>query len=478
MVNLGDPMWSMGRRLVIIAVAASITACGDDGPNQPPGAATFSQVREVLGVDCEGCHDPGSSHAFNLGLDSAQLAESGVVDATTPAQSLLLLKPTLEVPHGGGRISDFTEEDRELVESWIALLPPSSGQVLTAEKLGADTDIPGAVAVDGARDAAWYYTVPTRYRVGGGWADAETVRLEALYDDTYLYLMVVWGDDVASERRQPWVKQPDGTWLSLPAKTPAPADGTEWSDYMGARHTEEDPARFNYEDKFAIMWNTYGPTTVAGFDQSGCSVTCHDPGKGGVPGTRYYYSDENQAAKKYTNAADEIADLWHWKLVRTNQHAKADDQYVQYWVVGSGGEGEGGRASDEGTSGYANNPATPAGYPTYRSPSGVPPYYIFDNEKIALTEQEAILFAPGAEIANMITSGPTDLRADVDAKGVHSASTRQWVLEIRRKLVTGDPHDVQFDDLSREYSFGVAVFDNAQIEHSYMTVVGKLVFKP
>jgi hypothetical protein len=78
----------------------------------------------------------------------------------------------------------------------------------------------------------------------------------------------------------------------------------------------------------------------------------------------------------------------------------------------------------------------------------------------------------------MITSGPTGPRADIDGKAVHNAVTRQWMLEIRRKLVTGDPNDVQFDDLSREYSFGVAVFDNAQIEHSYMSVVGKLTFQP
>ena len=476
MVRLRASVGPKGRHLLTIVATAAIAACGDGGPNGPPGAATFSQVREVLGIDCEGCHAAGSGHAFNLGLDSAQLAQSGVVDPTNPEQSLIILKPTLGAPHGGGLISGFTDEDRQLVESWVALLPASSGQVLTAVKVGAGTDNP-TPSVDGSRDAAWYYTVPTRYLIGGGWADAEAVRLEAVYDDTYLYLMVVWGDDKASQRRQPWVKQPDGTWKSLPAKTPLPQDGRQWSDYMGSRLKEEDASRFNYEDKFAIMWNTYGPSTVAGFDQSGCSVTCHDPGKGGLPGTTYYYSDQNQAAKKFTNAADEIADLWHWKLVRNNQHAKMDDQYVQYWVPGSGGESEGGRASDEGASGYGNNPASLAGYPTYRGPNAAPPYYIFDNEKISLTDQEAILFAPGTEIANMITSGPTGPRADIDAQAVHNAFTSQWVLELRRKLVTGDPTDVQFDDLSREYSFGVAVFDNAQIEHSYMSVVGKLAFE-
>lgn len=464
-----------GRRLFMIAATTAIAACGD-GTSGPPGAATFSQVKEVLSIDCAGCHGAGSGHVFNLGMDSAQLAESGVVDPTSPEQSLIILKPTLGVPHGGGLISAYTEADRQLVESWVALLPASSGQVLAAVKVGAGTSNP-TPTIDGSRDAAWYYTVPTKYLISGGWADAEAIRLEAAYDDTYLYLMVVWGDDRASERRQPWVKQPDGTWQVLPAKTPLPQDGSQWSDYMGSRLKEEDASRFNYEDKLAMMWNTYGPSTVPGFDQSGCSVTCHDPGKGGQPGTTYYYSDQNKAAKKYTNAANEIADLWHWKLVRNNQHAKMDDQHVQFWEPGSGGEGEGGRASDEGESGYGSNPASPGGYPTYRGPSGTPPYYIFDNQKIALTAEEATLFAPGTEIANMITSGPTGARADIDAKGIYNAVTSQWTLEIRRKLVTGDPNDVQFDDLSREYSFGVAVFDNAQIEHSYMSVVGKLTFE-
>jgi hypothetical protein len=50
---------------------------------------------------------------------------------------------------------------------------------------------------------------------------------------------------------------------------------------------------------------------------------------------------------------------------------------------------------------------------------------------------------------------------------VYDAANKTWTLEIRRQLVTADVTDVEFDDLSREYAFGVAVFDNAQIEHSY-----------
>ena len=78
----------------------------------------------------------------------------------------------------------------------------------------------------------------------------------------------------------------------------------------------------------------------------------------------------------------------------------------------------------------------------------------------------------------MITSGPSGERADINAVGAYDAANQSWTLEIRRQLVTADVTDVEFDDLSRAYAFGVAVFDNAQIEHSYLPTVAKLVFKP
>jgi hypothetical protein len=43
--------------------------------------------------------------------------------------------------------------------------------------------------------------------------------------------------------------------------------------------------------------------------------------------------------------------------------------------------------------------------------------------------------------------------------------------------VTGNEFDVQFSDLKKEYAFGVAVFDNAQVRHGYSTGVFKLKFE-
>ena len=52
---------------------------------------------------------------------------------------------------------------------------------------------------------------------------------------------------------------------------------------------------------------------------------------------------------------------------------------------------------------------------------------------------------------------------------------------MKRKLVTtgenAETQDVQFNDLSQSYPFGVAVFDNSQINHIYHRGVLNLEFK-
>lgn len=464
---------SVGGSLLLL-FGGTVAGCGGDG-SAPPDGGTFAEVQATVAADCAACHGAASGRIFRTTMDSAQLVNSGFIDPSDPAQSLVLLKPTGATAHGGGTISSFTPGDQAFLATWIALQPSRAAPVLTAVNIPAGSSAP---TIDGFFDAAWGLAPSSNFLIGGGWADATSVRMTALHDATYLYLRVSWTDDQRSDRRQPWVKQANGTWLVLPAKSPVPTVGTSWTQYMGAGFEEEDRSRFNYEDKLAIMWNTYGPSTVAGFEAQGCAVTCHDPGAGNAPGTSYNYTDPQSAAKKYTNAPAEIADLWHWKMVRNNQHAKMDDQFVQYWVPGPTGSADGGRASDAGTPGYASNPAT-SGHPTYRGPTtATPPYYIFDGQKVALTDPELAALPVGAEIANMITSGPTLGRADIDAVGIYNTVTHTWVMEIRRRLVTGESTDVQFDDLTRTYSFGVAVFDNAQIEHSYMPTPARLVFQP
>lgn len=473
-------MVSRVRRLTLFVSVVLIVSCSSDsnttGPNE--NKLSFLTVSEILTKDCGSCHGAGSGQLFLTTMDSAALSSSGLVDPSDPANSLILLKPQNLIPHGGGVIATFTAEHRRSVTDWIGTLPEGTGgMIVDAVRTGAGTPTP-APTVDGFFDAVWGTVMATDLRVTGGFGEAEFVSVKAAYDDTYLYMLLVWEDDEASIRRSPWIKRADGTWATVPAKSPLPADGMSWLTYMASHPDEEDASIFAYEDKLGVIWNTYGASTVAGFNQAGCATLCHDPSQGNKPGASYNLTTPELGSKKYTNVSGEIADMWHWKLVRNNQHAKADDQHVRFWEPGPANASNGGRASDPGAGGYGSNPAL-NGRPQYRGPSvAVPPYYIFDNQKVALTDVELDALPVGTEIANMITSGPTDARADIDAKGLHNSSSGRWVVEIRRRLVTGDPFDVQFDDLAREYAFGVAIFDNAQIEHRYQPTVAFLRFKP
>lgn len=63
-------------------------------------------------------------------------------------------------------------------------------------------------------------------------------------------------------------------------------------------------------------------------------------------------------------------------------------------------------------------------------------------------------------------------RGEIGVKNVYKDGVRTSV--FWRKLATGGEYDVQFTDLKREYTFGVAVFDNAQVRHAYTPGVLKL----
>jgi hypothetical protein len=67
-------------------------------------------------------------------------------------------------------------------------------------------------------------------------------------------------------------------------------------------------------------------------------------------------------------------------------------------------------------------------------------------------------------------------RGDIGAGWVWADG--MWTLEAGRALVTAGQFDVQFDDLSKSYYFGVATFDNAQVRHSYQESSTELVFQP
>lgn len=466
---------------VAAGLALGLAACSPDkdtitGVGSNSNDPTFLNVSSRLSAACGSCHANGSGRTFIVSMDSAALVNSGLLNPGAPGASLILTKPR-STAHGGGIVAAFSTADSALIATWAAVLPNVNTTTLSAVRSEF------APTIDGLGEALWLQATPLTVAVAGGWSAATSVSVRAMYDESYLYMYLRWSDNEASYRRTPWIKNADGSWTQQLAK-PNPVDGTTWQAYIaangGAAFDREAP-QFAYEDKFALIWNTYGASTVPAFETVGCASVCHDPANNGGPGTTYNSARKDFAAKKYTTVAGQILDLWHWKMVRQNMNKKMDDQNVRYWVpVNDASAGDGGRAADVGAGGYRNNPAV-NGRPTYKSASfGLLPsiFSWAESDTLRMTDAEVAALPTGTMVANMITSPVTGVRADVDAVGVYSPVAKAWTLEIRRRLSTGDGNDVQFSDLTKTYKWGVALFDNAQIEHSISGVPLSLKFKP
>jgi hypothetical protein len=287
------------------------------------------------------------------------------------------------------------------------------------------------------------------------------VSIKSVYTATDVYFLAQWKDPTRSLVRLPWEKQSDGKWTQLANKDSSKHENTY------------------YEDKFALQWNINQPE----FATQGCMANCHlisDKANANYPG------------KKYNNAPGQLTDLWHWKSVRTEPNGQLDDGNVVY--QDPSGMSLNGRVPDALTAGgykdnnYAGYGASCAGDPTgalgvpcFMGPNGSETaingtYHIFDSQKQTFLDK----FVKGDRIAGIITSAFVGSRGDVATKASYDTGTTTWTLEMKRSLVTaaGVAEDVQFDDLKKTYHFGVAVFDNTQINHAVHAGVVAFTFRP
>ncbi len=301
--------------------------------------------------------------------------------------------------------------------------------------------VTSAPVIDGTPESLWDQAAAMTVNVAGGANEgAHTVTMKSIYTDDSVYFLAQWNDATESLRRLPWQKQADGKWKQL--ATPDAKLGGEIT---------------YYEDKFAQIWNI----NIPDFESSGCFATCHASQN----------PDEKDFGNKYTANPGEMGDIWHMKIVRTNPTGYFDDQYVDSTRYNKTGAPDAGRHSDPGGSPYSDNINTAKTAPNYTSADQpAPPYWIMDDQKVTFTDT----YKTGDEIAGIIVKPPTGDRADIKGKAVYKDG--KWTLEYGRKLATGSQYDVQFSDMKKEYSFGTAIFDNAQTRHSYETGVSKLVF--
>jgi hypothetical protein len=303
--------------------------------------------------------------------------------------------------------------------------------------------VTSAPSVDGVgTDLAWRTAKPlnvpldfTPYNPSNGYPGATSTDavIKAAYTNDKIYFLIKWNDPTKSLERFPWVKQADGSWAQNVDK-----------DSTGHENTY-------YEDKFAMLWNINSRT----FGNAGCAVLCH------------MNADDVSAGRKYTALPEETVDMWHWKGVRTGPLGQIDDQHIDSNTDPAENSGWGRKGDTKTGGGYYNNAA--GGEIRWQNPRtgkvAGDEYWIFDSEKEPFVDT----YRTGDKIAGIVIAPFEGPRADIAAEAVWANGS--WTLEIERNLVTvganSETQDVQFTDLTKSYPFGVAAFDNSQINHLF-----------
>lgn len=307
--------------------------------------------------------------------------------------------------------------------------------------------VSAAPTLDGIGDEAIWADAPALVveLSKGANMGATELSLQSVYAEGMIYMLVKWADPTESFVRSPWVKQDDGSWKKL--RDPDDKGGDN---------------NLYYEDKMAMIWTINN--SIPKFKGMGCFTACHDDGVD---------AEVKPYGNKYTREG--MGDIWHWKSVRNL--GQIDDQYLDSTPY-SPDTPEAGRHSDpKDGGGYVNNETEDKSLPQWMGPEGYPrdgsPGYILDSDKVPFDDS---LFAPGDMIPGIVKSAITGDRGDISAGWTWQDGV--WTVEMSRALVTGSEYDVQFDDLTQPYYFGVAVFDNAQVRHAYHSSSQTLVFQP
>ncbi len=418
--------------------------------------------------DCIACHRDGGHQTNGAGRPALD-TDAAIISAARWGTLRSWIQP------GGFMAKYLTDTEVTTVTTWVD--STFGGRTLAydpyldAAKISADFTINGK-----GDNAAWAgateHTItltPTIYT-----ATAQ-LKLKALYSNTYLYVRAEHADATLSMTRSgSWIRNADGTWRHPTAAT------------------ENDKQS---EDRLAILWNIAMPQFK---ERYGCAIKCH----GNVPGS-----------SEFNDLTNSIGDIWHSKAARglplnggtinsaltiltTGEEFEAtagsvtfsgvlDDKWlIWYQDFADGYDTEdSGRRGDTGTSAYSHNRNADKSAPKqiettpvdWADAMALTQQEIDDAETIvadpaeagynaaAVTAAWADYTALNAVVPERILRQPAGSRGDVLHKATWTDGT--WVHEFRRQLVTSDggvnyTDDVQFTDLTAEYEFGIAVFDN------------------
>lgn len=336
----------------------------------------------------------------------------------------------------------------------LAALLGISTSAYAADQTLVSTKTSSPIILDGMADKAWDSAKPvtvtldeTPYSPSNGYKGMTKtdVIIKSLYDDKNVYFLISYKDPTKSLARFPWEKQKDGSWKKLAAKDDTGHDNTY------------------YEDKFAMFWDI----NTKGFKEQGCMIACHldEPG-------------DKSPGRKYTDTQGETIDMWHAKYVRTMPLGTFDDQYVDNNTDPKQNAGWG-RKNDTAPKmgGYTNNDNADKTAPAFMNlnPNEDDMYYVIPSKRVPFVDT----FKPGDFVPGIDISPLMGGRADILSRNHHENGI--WTLEVMRSLKTdgenADTQDVQFTDMSKSFPFGIAVFDNSQINHLFHVETLEMQFK-
>lgn len=248
------------------------------------------------------------------------------------------------------------------------------------------------------------------------------VKVKAVYTKSgNLSVLLSWPDADKSDSKEAW-KLANGAWKRDKG--------------------DEDKAAFNWEIK-----------RIKNFATKGCAVVCHSEAK------------NHDDWKYHSETATERGDMWVWKSATTGPLSHAEDGYVD----------DDSRKADAGTGKAKKNETSDKAKPKFmQDPArkASAPGSLVDGETAEIKDYKK--FKNGDVVPSWMLSQFSGSMADVKTAAKHQNG--RWTVMFQRKLETGDKeNDVTFD-MRRDYTFGLAVFNNSSKHNSYNSGPTKLIF--
>ncbi|MFH2048705.1 MAG: ethylbenzene dehydrogenase-related protein, partial [bacterium] len=286
------------------------------------------------------------------------------------------------------------------------------------------------VIVDGREnDIEWYGIDSIQVRTFGGanfQSSVAEATIKTFHNKQNIYFLIKWADPTRSFNRQ--LIKTDSGWVR---------EVSQYKNIYGEN--------IYSEDKLGLYFGR----------EDNCASICHI-GSGHKLGLHYTDND--------------TADIWQWMAVSTNPADEADDR----WWGGYDNDIYGGQHFENKASG---------GYKSNLNDDWHQPYFLpiniisrnwiwYGSNSYGFYKEENDTFPIGYRVPAVLVAPTLGDRGDVTASG--KWRNGYWTVELSRKISTGSDYDTPFRG---ELYLGIALFDNADIKHTYHLKPIKLVIK-